>query len=48
MALFRDAGFDGPRVRAYLDSEIPSDRLAQVEHEDRVCGGAGICVEARR
>jgi SAM-dependent methyltransferase len=47
-ALFRDAGFGNPRVCQFLESAIPRDRLAQVEHADRVCGGAGICVEARR
>jgi hypothetical protein len=46
--LFREAGFASPRARAYLDSDIPRDRLAQVEQADRVCDGAGICVEARR
>jgi hypothetical protein len=46
--LFREAGFAAPRVRPYLESDIPRDRLAQVEHADRVCDGAGICVEARR
>lgn len=47
-ALFRDAGFAHPAVRQYLESDIPRDRLAQVEHADRVCGGAGMCVEARK
>jgi len=46
--LFREAGFAAPSVRGFLESDIPADRLAQVEHADRVCGGAGICVEARR
>ena len=32
----------------YLDSAIPRDILAQVERADRVCGGAGVCVEARK
>jgi hypothetical protein len=31
-----------------MDSDIPAARLSQVEHADRVCDGAGICVEARR
>jgi SAM-dependent methyltransferase len=47
-ALFREAGFAQPAVRQYLESDIPRDRLAQVEHADRVCGGAGLCVEARK
>jgi len=47
-ALFREAGFEQPRVCAFLESDIPRERLAQVEHADRVCDGAGICVEARR
>jgi SAM-dependent methyltransferase len=47
-ALFREAGFDTPRVCAYLESDIPPDRLAEVEQADRVTDGAGICVEARR
>jgi SAM-dependent methyltransferase len=47
-ALFRAAGFTAPRVCGFLESDIPHDRLAQVEHADRVCDGAGICVEARR
>jgi len=47
-ALFREAGFEEPRTCAHLESEIPRARLAQVEQPDRVCGGAGICVEARR
>jgi predicted SAM-dependent methyltransferase len=47
-ALFIEAGFAAPAVRDFMDSEIPADRLLQVEHADRVCDGAGICVEARR
>jgi SAM-dependent methyltransferase len=47
-ALFREAGFERPRVCAFLESDIPEDRLSQVEQADRVCGGAGLCVEARR
>jgi predicted SAM-dependent methyltransferase len=46
--LFVEAGFTHPAAHAYLESDIPADRLAQVEHADRVCDGAGICVEARR
>jgi predicted SAM-dependent methyltransferase len=44
--LFVEAGFTSPAARAFLESHIPTDRLAQVEHADRVCDGAGICVEA--
>ncbi|MGH8188436.1 MAG: hypothetical protein ACREUC_17905, partial [Steroidobacteraceae bacterium] len=47
-ALFREAGFAQPAVRGFLDSDISRERLALVEHADRVCDGAGICVEARR
>jgi SAM-dependent methyltransferase len=47
-ALFRQAGFEQPRVRGYLESEVPRARLMQVEQADRVCDGAGVCVEARR
>ena len=46
--LFAEAGFDAAAVRGFLDSDIPAARLAEVEHADRVCGGAGLCVEARR
>jgi SAM-dependent methyltransferase len=46
--LFADAGFAAPARRDFLASDIPADRLTQVEHADRVCGGAGTCVEARR
>jgi predicted SAM-dependent methyltransferase len=46
--LFVDAGFEAPAVREFLDSDIPRERLSQVEHADRVCDGAGLCVEARK
>jgi SAM-dependent methyltransferase len=46
--LFVEAGFAAPVVRGFLESDIPAARLAQVEQRDRVCGGAGLCVEARR
>lgn len=46
--LFVEAGFKTPEVKGFLQSAIPEDRLSQVEHTDRVCDGAGICVEARR
>lgn len=46
--LFVEAGFAAPARRDFLASDIPADRLAQVEHADRVCDGAGMCVEARR
>jgi SAM-dependent methyltransferase len=45
-ALFAEAGFPNARVCGYLDSEIPRDRLAQVEQASRVLDGAGVCVEA--
>jgi predicted SAM-dependent methyltransferase len=48
VALFAEAGFADPAPRAYLDSAIDRDILAQVERADRVCNGAGVCVEARR
>jgi predicted SAM-dependent methyltransferase len=47
-ALFVEAGFAAPAARGFMDSDIPAARLSQVEHADRVCDGAGICVEARR
>jgi predicted SAM-dependent methyltransferase len=47
VALFEEAGFAHPAARGYLDSDIPRDRLALVEREDRICRGAGVCVEAR-
>jgi SAM-dependent methyltransferase len=46
--LFRDAGFEAPRVCGHLESAIDVARLAEVERADRVVGGAGICVEDRR
>ena len=46
--LFVEAGFATPARREFLESDIPAERLAQVEQADRVCGGAGICVEARK
>lgn len=45
-ALFEEAGFSGPRVRGYLESDIPPARLAQVEQASRVLHGEGMCVEA--
>jgi len=48
VALFAEAGFADPTPRGYLESAIDRDLLAQVEHADRVCNGAGICVEARK
>jgi predicted SAM-dependent methyltransferase len=47
-SLVREAGFSDVRACAYLESAIPRDALALVEAADRVCGGAGICVEARK
>jgi predicted SAM-dependent methyltransferase len=46
--LFIEAGFATPARREFLESDIPTERLAQVEHADRVCNGAGMCVEARK
>jgi predicted SAM-dependent methyltransferase len=46
--LFAEAGFANPSPRGYLESAIDRDLLAQVEQADRVCNGAGVCVEARR
>jgi predicted SAM-dependent methyltransferase len=45
-AVFADAGFVQPAARTYLDSVIPREALAQVERADRLCDGAGVCVEA--
>jgi predicted SAM-dependent methyltransferase len=46
VAVFEEAGFVGPQPRQYLESVIPREPLAQVERADRLCGGAGVCVEA--
>ena len=48
LALFEEAGFARPVARQYLESDIPRELLQQVEREDRLCRGAGVCVEARR
>jgi predicted SAM-dependent methyltransferase len=45
-AVFEEAGFACPEGRQYLESAIPGEPLAQVERADRVCDGAGVCVEA--
>jgi predicted SAM-dependent methyltransferase len=45
-AVFAEAGFAQPEPRPYLDSAIPREPLEQVEHADRLCNGAGVCVEA--
>lgn len=45
-AVFEEAGFARPAARQYLESAIPREPLAQVERADRLCGGAGVCVEA--
>ena len=45
-AVFEEAGFTRPAARGYLESAIPCEPLEQVERADRVCGGAGVCVEA--
>jgi len=44
--LFRDAGFEAPTERCYLESAIARERLALVESADRLQDGAGVCVEA--
>ena len=48
LALVAEAGFVDRVAARYLDSAIPRDVLAQVERADRVCDGAGVCVEARK
>ena len=47
-ALVEEAGFVETSARGYLDSVISRDVLAQVERADRICNGAGVCVEARK
>ena len=44
--VFEEAGFARPAARQYLDSAIPREPLEQVERADRLCDGAGVCVEA--
>jgi predicted SAM-dependent methyltransferase len=46
LAVFEEAGFARPAGRQYLESAIPRAPLEQVEREDRICRGAGVCVEA--
>jgi predicted SAM-dependent methyltransferase len=46
LAVFEEAGFVRPAARRYLESAIPRDPLEQVEYADRLCHGAGVCVEA--
>jgi hypothetical protein len=48
VALFAEAGFAQPAARGFLDSAIPREMLERVEREDRICRGAGVCVEARK
>jgi len=48
IALFRESGFASPGARGPLESDIPSGALAAVEKRERMDGGAGICVEARK
>jgi SAM-dependent methyltransferase len=48
IALFRESGFACPVARGPLESDIPRDVLAAVEKRERMDGGAGICVEARK
>jgi predicted SAM-dependent methyltransferase len=47
-ALFHEAGFTAVAARKYLESEIPAQRLREVEHESRAANGAGVIVEATR
>ena len=47
-ALFLEAGFAAARIRHYLESDIPAQRLSEVEHESRTANGAGVIVEAIR
>ena len=46
--LFRESGFACPHARRSLESDIAQDVLAAVEKPERMDGGAGICVEARK
>ena len=46
LAVFEEAGFVRPAARRYLESAIPREPLGQVEREDRLSRGAGVCVEA--
>ena len=46
--LFSEAGFSNPEPRGFLDSAIARAQLEMVEHQDRICGGAGVCMEARK
>ena len=46
LAVFEEAGFTRPAGRQYLESVIPREPLEQVERADRLCDGAGVCVEA--
>lgn len=48
IALFREAGFACPGARGPFESDIPRDVLAAVEKRERMDGGAGFCVEARK
>lgn len=48
LGLFAEAGFEAARMRDYLESDLPVERLALVEKAARVLDGAGICAEARR
>lgn len=47
-ALVSEAGFGNVEHKGFLDSAIPRAALTLVEHESRVCDGAGVCVEARK
>jgi SAM-dependent methyltransferase len=47
-ALFKEAGFANAEPRRFLDSALPAAQLQGVEAADRICDGAGVCVEARK
>ena len=40
--------FVRPGARQYLESVLPREPLEQVERADRLCRGAGVCVEATK
>ena len=48
LRLFAEAGFGNAKPRWFLESILPSARLAVVEQPDRVRDGAGVCVEATK
>ena len=48
LALFASWFDDRGAAHAISRARYRAKLLAQVEHADRVCNGAGVCVEARR